>query len=163
FNAGPEQAREVGSALEITWLRARDREALWGAERELARALLTKSGELDEEDDRRARPTAPLPAFDRERAERDDLKSAGRRARLALDLLRLAKAPGQEKLEATLARILPEPAQPTTWPAFAQELRQAWAEPTPDPLRAEQVLALWRWLDNRYDCERLDDEGLAAR
>jgi hypothetical protein len=107
-------AKVMTAWLETPWPSPTLRAALWSARMELIAALGSKRSD-----------SGHLPAEDEGRGVAAERQRALRRARVAVELLRLQKAPGLEKLEAALQRAASDPAN-ADMHAFAEELRQAW-------------------------------------
>src|SRR5262249_45178214 len=93
---------EVQQRLRCPGLIAADREALWRHGRELERRLHDETIALDREEDQGKRVPSPIPDSE-SRGSLSDPVGPGRRARLSIDLLKLA---GMEtdKLEEELVR-----------------------------------------------------------
>jgi hypothetical protein len=95
----------AAAALELPWMSAEQREKLWVATREVTRKLHRQTREADERDDAN-RKTSNLPQeFAADRAVRDEFARAQRRARVALDLLRLGGVADAAKLEEQAAAV----------------------------------------------------------
>lgn len=136
----------IDAILTAPYLRAEDRVALWQAGRELSHRLLDKTLELDwDEDDRQIlTPRSPDYDADRARFERKQQELAGLRARTSLALLRLggfAKQP-LTNLTNLLKGNDGQAADAAPSRAFAQALRQAWADDLPEQLEQEKDLRM---------------------
>jgi hypothetical protein len=122
----PESYAEIDVLLQSTCLRAEDRQGLWEAERKLARRLHEDTAKLDKDDrDKDRRP--PDVSFDKESAAKREQERAGRRAQVAVDLLRLGGLPSSE-LEASVFKATREPAKPDTWPGEAAKVQEAFTK-----------------------------------
>jgi hypothetical protein len=116
---------EMVALLEIPWLNAKDRAALWSAWRNGSRRLQQETAALDAGEGATVKlKNAPAP-FDPDEGERQERKRALLRARCSLVLLKLSGAGELDTLEQALNQAIrsQEPADLTT---VAHALRQAW-------------------------------------
>lgn len=125
-SAVPESYLEMDLLLHSTCLTAADRQELWATGRKIARRLHEDTARLDKEDQERQR-RPPDVSFDKDSAGRREQERAGRRAQVAIDLLRLGGMPVTE-LETSLGQAMRPPAKPDTWPREGVLLQEVWAK-----------------------------------
>jgi hypothetical protein len=154
--------------LEVPWLKATDREAIWTAVRLQAQALNDKTRSEDQGDNERHARTEAPPRSEEQTALRRESLRASRRARLALTLLKLDGVADLKDLENKLEQARNEqPAQPATWPALAHRIQKTWIDAANTLVAKEgspketvaQTEALWQWLADHYRYEQKDLEG----
>jgi len=121
----PTDWMEMNALLQVPWLAAKDRAALWAAWRGLS-GRLQKEGQEAEGADAAQRTRLALPAFDASQAERQERERALLRARASLALLRLGGATELEKVEEAVSKAAQPQASPTALPLLGRDLLAAW-------------------------------------
>lgn len=125
---------DMYALLEIPWLNAKDRAALWGAWRGVTKRFQQETADLDAGEGATLKlKNAPAP-FDSDKAQRQERDRALLRARCSLVLLRLSGATEVGKLDQLLTQASRSPG-PATWTAFSHALRQAWVKQRAIPLQ----------------------------
>ena len=126
--AGPADWLPMNALLQTPWLEAGERAALWAAERDLARRLTRQALAKDAQEDAAGQQTPAPRAVEKADVAAHARRQALLRARVSLDLLRLAGAADLEGVSDALARAsMGETTSPEQWRALSAHLRQAWA------------------------------------
>jgi hypothetical protein len=112
--------QEMDARLACAWLNGPQRKKLWTASQNLSREL---HGEVLAGVAREARVP---PAYDREKADSQELERGLLRARCSLALLKLASATDLNEVVGALDRAQQEPSDPAAWKALRERLRQTW-------------------------------------
>jgi hypothetical protein len=138
----------IDALLELSWLKAEERAALWAARQDMAKRLQAKTEALDRRDDDSStvKQTEPGPAFDAGRAEEAENQRALRRAKLTRDFFRLGGLNPNPELDQLLqeqeTRLQRGDAiEPSAWPAVGERLRKGWTDWLPEQLKGTQSLA----------------------
>jgi hypothetical protein len=149
FRDDPKYLLGLNAALEVPWLRARDREEVWKTRHQLAKDLADVTRQKDDNDNRNNSHLQPPEPYDGLREKGLKPSRATRESRTALDLMRLAGLAEDRatKLDEAIGQARTRPEDATTWPALGQMVRTTWDDLAKQLQSTDAVDKLaWDWL-----------------